>query len=96
MAVNSYDSGEDLYIYIHIYCARKFDSIAHSLQYFLPLTWFFLPLFISCFIVLRVYDRGSLPPKSGLSFARSVHGHTVLNWPIRSNFFHGAEREILF
>lgn len=42
--------------------------------------------------VLRVYDRGSMPPKSSLSLARAVHGHTVLNWPIRSNFFHGAER----
>lgn len=44
--------------------------------------------------VLRVYDRGSLPPKGGLTFARSVHGHSVLSWPIRSNFFHGAEHQM--
>eukprot|EP00048_Salpingoeca_helianthica_P006927 m.104473 g.104473 ORF g.104473 m.104473 type:complete len:442 (-) comp14176_c0_seq3:24-1349(-) len=44
--------------------------------------------------VLRVFDRGGMPPTSRLEFHRSVQGHTVQNWPIRSNFFHGAEHQL--
>ncbi|KJE95289.1 hypothetical protein, variant [Capsaspora owczarzaki ATCC 30864] len=39
--------------------------------------------------VLRVYNRGSMPPKTPLSLQHAVKGHANKNWPIKSSFFHG-------
>eukprot|EP01134_Creolimax_fragrantissima_P007336 CFRG7336T1 len=40
--------------------------------------------------ILRVYDRGAIPPRSGLTLHASLKGHLNTNWPIRSDFCTGA------
>eukprot|EP01135_Chromosphaera_perkinsii_P001645 Nk52_evm22s208 gene=Nk52_evmTU22s208 len=41
--------------------------------------------------VLRVFDRGSMPPKSRLQCIQSLKGHKSKNFPIRSAFYKGPE-----
>jgi len=41
--------------------------------------------------ILRVYDRGTFPPKSKLDLLHSLKGHRNQNYPIKSSFFHGKD-----
>ena len=60
-----------LYIYIYIYIILV---LPHP-----PLTFF--PL------VLRVYDRGTMPLEVYPRVLHSATGHTCKNWPIRCSFY---------
>ncbi|EPZ30977.1 WD40 repeat-like protein [Rozella allomycis CSF55] len=43
--------------------------------------------------VLRVYDRGLIPPKTKRTLIHSLRNHKNKNWPIKSSFFQGIESE---